>query len=91
VARKMKFPLITRFYMKIPFFIPPIKNFGTILTPAATDNQIYAIPANQFSPSASTTLCLHQFPLQVVGQRAGPVCGACLSPLVTRNSDFIDN
>jgi len=31
VARKMKFPLITRFYMKIPFFIPPIKNFGTIL------------------------------------------------------------
>jgi len=39
VARKMKFPLITRFYMKIPFFIPPIKNFGTILA-SGKKNQI---------------------------------------------------
>jgi len=26
---------------------------------APTDNQIYAVPANQFSPSAGTTLLQH--------------------------------
>jgi len=31
---------------------------GQIKSSAPTDNQIYAVPANQFSPSAGTTLVL---------------------------------